>query len=201
MAKKAKTIEPVEALFRRRMIREGTLDRFNMIVKDFQCDGKDRDTARKLAMEEMGYEGPKVERALAVQWEEILDTAAPTDPYGVEEACAELPKNANPAAELDWVRIHPAIRRCAMEPDKTKQVVITDADVLHSQAGPAPSVGAVNMLIHAVNAPAKFFDSLLAEQRKRVDNEEGNKATRADLGIAEIRNYLSQLQSRNKGQA
>lgn len=195
----AKKVEAAEVLFRRRMDREGKLKQFEQVERNWKRTAASPAAATENAMRYMGYEDPEIERTLAEQWEETVEFESSRELNGVENACKTLPQTANPAVELDWVRIHPAIRRCAMEQDKTKQIVITPEDILSSQAGLAPSVGAVNMLIHAVNAPAKFFDKLLDEHRKRVDNEQGNTATRADLGIEEVRGYLKQLKSRNKG--
>jgi len=198
----AKKVETAEVLFRNRMEREGKKKQFEQVERDWvRKHGLIQAEATKKAMRHFGYEDPEIERALAEQWEETVEFEGSRELNGVEKACNGLPISANPAVELDWVRVHPAIRRWHMDPDKTKNFVITPEDVRNKQVGTAPSLGAVNMLMGALNAPQKFFDKLLDEHKKRVDNEQGNTATRADLGLEEVSNYLKQLKSRNKGKA
>ena len=80
---------------------------------------------------------------------------------------ASLPDSSSPAAELDWIRSHPAMGRLDRMKDADKGVrVILEVDDIHPVHGDAPSKAAVSMLQHWCNNPKEFYKNLLAEQRK-----------------------------------
>jgi hypothetical protein len=78
-----------------------------------------------------------------------------------------LPDSASPAAELDWIRNHPAMYRLARMGEAGKDAkVILDTEDITPAHGEAPSKAAVSMLQHWCNNPDEFFRGLLTEQKK-----------------------------------
>jgi hypothetical protein len=111
-----------------------------------------------------------------------------------QEAIAGLPNNATPAAEIAWIRSHPAMIRSARQPNKMKAVAITAADVTDMPCGVAPSRSAVFNLQHWANYPHEFFKQVLSQDKKA--DQESKDPNREDVGIKEVKRLLALIQSR-----
>jgi hypothetical protein len=83
--------------------------------------------------------------------------------------------------------------------DKCQPVIVTAEDILYADHGQAPSRSAVNQLIHWANRPAKFYEQLLAEHKKRPDDTHSH-AESVDPGLGEVRAYLDQMKEVADGQ-
>jgi len=209
-------------LFIERMDREGRGEDFRAAVKRLMADGLPYISARPKAMKEFGYEGPKVERALAAKMEAEQAQAEQQRKqeerwqmqreFGVEvrekrkaldfeEAMVGLPPVAPPDVELAWVRAHPGMTRLARMTDKTKQVDITGDDVRRPPHGPAPSAAAVAQLVHFANHPTEFYKQILQEHKKSGTGEGDVQGRAADPTLGEVRRYLDQLNNREVSDA
>lgn len=90
------------------------------------------------------------------------------------KAVNDLPDQASPSAELNWIRNHPAMSRMDRIEDRTKTTrIILDVSDITPTHGQAPSKAAVSMLQHWCNRPDEFYKNLLAEQKKatKVDTD------------------------------
>jgi len=90
------------------------------------------------------------------------------------KAVNDLPDQASPSAELNWIRNHPAMSRLDRIEDRTKTTrIILDVSDITPTHGQAPSKAAVSMLQHWCNRPDEFYKNLLAEQKKatKVDTD------------------------------
>ena len=90
-----------------------------------------------------------------------------------EEAVSQLPPFCDDADEIDWIRAHPAMARKARQSalGEAGSVVITADDILNANHGPAPSQSTAYALQHWSNRPEKFYERVLQDQQKGIDNE------------------------------
>lgn len=111
-----------------------------------------------------------------------------------EEAVRSLPVDAPDAAEIAWIRSHPAMSRKARAKSNVEPVEITAEDVLTAPHGPAPSQAAVYALQHWANHPLEFYKQLLGEQKKRAEAGERDGEV-ADEGLDEVERLLREVPS------
>jgi hypothetical protein len=170
------------------------------------------------AARQLGYEGPENEHRLHAEFlsgearkveeekaaniaaaevklreEQRLRDEATADARNFEAACAKLPDKAPVAAEIDWVRAHPAMSRQDRMPGGIGHVLITPDDIESPPHGCAPSKGAVAMLQHYANNPREFFKTLLSEQKK-ITGETGQAKQDEDVEMAEVERLLKEVQ-------
>lgn len=192
-------------LFVERMEREGRGKELRARIKALMEDGLYWSQAQRQANKEFGYVGAKEERALAAEYEvskrkeierEILgEVREEVRAKTFEDAIELVTKTTSPAAEIEWIRAHPAMSRLDRQKDKTKPVQITADDILYAPHGPAPSRSAVNQLIHWANRPGEFYKQILAEHRKRVESGDDTQGSMADPGIGDVQVYLAQIKA------
>lgn len=198
-------------LFGMRMEREGRSKEYNARIKEVMADGKPFFQARILVMKEFGYAGPEAERSFAEEHKREQRKAVEMEILGevreearvktFEDAIVMITGTASPAAEIEWVRSHPAMSRWDRQRDKTKPVEITADDILYAPHGQAPSRSAVNQLIHWANRPGEFYKQILSEHRKRVEEGGELHGSVADPGVGDIQAYLAQIkESANRGE-
>lgn len=80
----------------------------------------------------------------------------------------QLPDTASNAADINWIRNHPAMTQLDRLPhgSKVKRIIITSKDVKRLGMPLPPSKAAVHMLQHWCNRPNDFFKMILSEQKK-----------------------------------
>lgn len=111
------------------------------------------------------------------------------------EACVRTLQPVAPVAqEIQWISCHPAMNRRDREPDQTKMIVLTGADVLQSTAGKAPSQRAVRQLQHWCNAPREFFKQILGEDKKKT-GEGAGKGQETDDDLVEAERLLKSIRT------
>ncbi|MBW8883586.1 MAG: hypothetical protein JF612_02165 [Planctomycetia bacterium] len=119
-------------LFVERITREGRLEEWKRTVADVQVEtGQGFGQARWEAMRRMGYVSPGDERRrherlqAAEEAEEtaVVDQAAKETQARAElefeEALNQLPTDADPKVEINWIRNHPAMARIRLCPRTT----------------------------------------------------------------------------------
>jgi len=96
-----------------------------------------------------------------------------------DAAVASLPPYCDDSVELDWIRAHPAMSRKSRYAalGVHEPIAVTEQDILSPPHGRAPSQTAAQALQHWVNTPDKFFDRVLTEQRKRMEDARKSKKT------------------------
>ncbi len=201
--------ESLATIFQARLEREGGLQPYRATLKSLMESGMQFTAARWRAMKEHGYVSGKVERQLHEEWlksqrdatfREVAKEVRGIDKEELrierfEDAIDTLPANASTSAELAWVAAHPAMSRKARQKNKTADVEITADDVLYAPHGPAPSRSAVNQLIYWSNHPNRFYEGMLSEGKKKM--EEGQEAgvdLRADPTLPEIEAFLDSVE-------
>lgn len=192
-------------MFEHRMEREGRIKEYRARVKEVMDDGLMYNKARHQVMVEFGYPGPVAERALAAEHAAAQRREVEREILGevreevrirtFEEAIELVTSTTSPAAEIEWIRAHPALSRLDRQKDKTKPVDITADDILYAPHGPAPSRSAVNQLIHWANRPGEFYKQILAEHRKRVESGDDTQGSMADPGLGDVQVYLAQIKA------
>lgn len=113
----------------------------------------------EIAKREFGYESNSRERELWDLRHEISSRANEEEEREhrrFAEAIATLPTQAPLAAEIEWVRSHPAMTRRQRSGERGP-LVLTAEDVLDPANGPAPSQSAVQQLQVWSDKPAEFF--------------------------------------------
>ena len=193
-------------LFIDRVHREGRGKEYTSLVKKLQAEGMTLYAARYKAAREMGYQGPKVERALYEDWQKLQrgrlmqanleeqresvreEVNAARKALDWDEIFIGLPEQADPMVEVNWVRAHPAMNRWRRQADKTKFVYVEAADIVG-----APSRSAANMLVEWVNQPYEFQKQWVGEAKKRKAEDAASAASSRDMGIAEAQRILQQM--------
>jgi hypothetical protein len=172
----------VRQLFVKRMAREGKLLLYQQRVAELEAAGSHPETAQKDAAGEFGRFSRDRERKLYCQYlaeQHLLARKSQDadlqrmargnrDDAAYDEAVKGLPDVADPAAELKWIRSHPAMTtkdRRRSKSGKDDPVLISARDV-NKRHGVAPSKAAVQMLQHWANRPEKFFELMMSEQKK-----------------------------------
>lgn len=110
-----------------------------------------------------------------------------------EQLVAQLPANADPILEMNWIKSHPAMTRRARAKNNDK-ILINEDDILKSSSGPAPSRAAAQQLQHWANSPEQFFKDILSETKKaKARSEEEESKTRSIKTTQEIDAMLTGL--------
>lgn len=199
------------SLFVERMRREGREKEWFETVKKVMTDENKRwGQAAPVAMKLMGYETPDKERQLHAEYqktahltvgqkilkEEMSEVREVSRIMDFEEAVRLLPDRCSIQEEIEWIRSHPAMVRMNRNRDKTKEVLIDANDILRAPHGKAPSKASVYQLQHWANHPNKFYEMLLSEQKKGM--EEGSSTStskKKDVGLSEIEAILKEVSS------
>ena len=192
-------------LFVERMRRQGRGKEWDMSIKQVMAEESlSYNQAAPIVMKAMGYEGPSSERAIHAEYEaNIHKTAMERERDTIqaeiklekritnfEESLRDLPPNAPPVVEMNWVAAHPAMMRATKS---GKKVELNAEDVLYPPHGKAPSVAAVSMLQYWANNVAKFHEQRLSEQKKKVDEGAGSGAATEDAKLAEVELILKEF--------
>jgi hypothetical protein len=187
-------------LFEAKLRRENRLDLFRTRLLELESQGVHREAAIAQASGEFGRLSLEKERRLYCQYlaeqsfiarkkqeSDVVSVAKQRrEEHAYESAMDKLPNTANPAAELDWIRAHPAMTRLdrSILRGKSARIIVDVDDILNCSHGPAPSKSAVNALQHWCNRPDEFFKHLMSEQKKgnikRGSALSSAMATRAD---------------------
>lgn len=116
------------------------------------------------------------------------DEQRAADQKKYENALSRLPTRASATAELDFVRMHPAMSRKDRDGDT---VVLKAKDIKD-----APSVHAAQQLQHWANRPEEFYRQIMQLQRKRIESGEGDESAADDVPaeIARIDEMLALLE-------
>lgn len=199
-------------LFGERLEREGRKQEWFRRIKEIQQEtGKDWKNSSWVAMREMGYKGPKDERAReAARLEEIELAAEERAKKRIEkenaiegevvrcfdEVLCGLPDKASDVENLAWVKAHPAMSRLDRQVDKTKPIIISADELLSPPHGPAPSKAAANALQHFANRPGEFYKQILQEQKKQGGGKETSAPEEQDINLDEVERMLKTVASR-----
>ena len=185
-------------IFRDRMFLSGRGGEWSRLMRDNMATMCLED-ATKATMAAMGFEGKEKELELEATAQEggadpsLEERESLRNPKlaAFEDAVAGLPDRASISVETDWIRAHPAMSRMSRSSDK-KPVILTAADVLRPPHGKAPSKSAVRSLQHWANYPARFFEKMATDDKKK-QKAEGGEVQVEDVGIEEIRRLLESL--------
>lgn len=195
-------------IFEFRMEREQRLVEYREEMKRQARDGRTRLEARKEAQRKFGYTGLKEERE---QYAEHLKASkSGLKKEGVNErsrrhyqkhknlpferALETLPPTASPAAEMEWIKSHPAMSRKDRSRNTSDRVLVTPEDIHSAPNGPCPSRAAAQQLQHWANRPEQFFKDVLSETKKaKARDEEEEAKERATKTNTEINQMLSAL--------
>lgn len=113
-----------------------------------------------------------------------------------DKAVADLPDQASPAAELQWIRNHPAMSKVDRGEDP-KTIIIDYDDVMNCSHGVAPSKAAVYQLQHYVKRPKDFFDKVLTHQKgaaaKMTEEDDFSMTSDQAPEVVEVKKLLMGL--------
>ncbi len=162
-------------------------------VKSLRASGMKRNEAGDLAWQRMAEAYPPVPAAKPTCKPAVPEhpvTVWPRDEAAWNAAFVAIPDRCPHSVALDWIASHPAMSRLQEEGKAT--VVLTVDDVLNPPHGKAPSRGAVMALQNWANRPNKFYEMMLSEQKKQVEDPEA-KNVDLDPGLEEVERMLKQL--------
>lgn len=177
MEEKKNRKPPVKKLFTERLRREGRWQEFSKAVADLSAaEGCVFNVAFKRLMPQYGFESAKEEwkhfckylRENGLDPKGFSETGIPD--YEFFRALDTLPANAPVSVEINWILAHSAMLR--FHRGSGEAVRITESDILHATHGPAPSRQAVIKLQHWANHPDKFFQQVLTEDKKQIEQAE-----------------------------
>lgn len=162
------------------------------------------------AMNMLGYEGPKIERALFEAYVASLpekDRARARRARkkkarskkmmrslleSFEEAVRSCPvEEANEDIQWAWIRAHPAMSIKARSPDMATAVEITPEDILDAPHGDCPDQATARELQHWANRPIDFYKS--SPPKKRGVENKVSEGFVKDMGLDEVRELLEQV--------
>lgn len=185
------------SLFISRMKREGRYQEYREHVRRYLAEGVNGSSASYKAILDMGYEGPKREHEIH------MDFMAYGDEYlGRVDAV----KEANEANKMkESLDLRDALASYDIEESDLPQDIAFVFHSLHKAIGErmswlvgpheAPTPGAWNMLVWAVENQGKFFEMVIREQLKK--NEKVDDQGMGDTGesVEQIERLLGELTS------
>jgi hypothetical protein len=200
----------IAQIFADRMRREGKHEAFRADQHHRLAQGDAPSVALWGAMREFGYTTPKREREFYDDYlfhvGETTAQQSVKDREGLsvdlERVTRGLPPSAPPSVELEWIGAHPAMRRKYEQKNPNASVLITSKDVVKSPLGKAPSVRAVNQLVHWANNLDAWYKMIGSEHKKSIVAEKDPEAKEdtLDPGLKDIRDYLDSLEDEGPGE-
>lgn len=196
------------AKFLGRIKRAGKLKELNNRVREMKNEnGKTWNVNLWAACREFGYIGPENEHKLHAEYEaqmkaeqdaviqEKVDAVVQQiqSAKTFEEALTKLPVSAEAKAENDWILAHPAMARKARQKNNLEPVLITAADILEANHGPAPSRAAAIKLQHWANKPDEIFKALTGSVKKAPDSVDRPEEVAEVEDLAEIDRLLKEV--------
>jgi hypothetical protein len=195
-------------LFIQRMQSEGRLGLFQERVAKLVADGlaRTKKEAEWMTMRKMGYQGPKLEKALAPGVsakikEKEAEVKVGADIAKLDEAIGNgdylkaynsLPNAAQAEEEMTWISSHPLMDIALITEEPPK---ITADDILNPSNGKAPSKAAVLGLRRWLRDPDAFYSELLKETRKKTGQGELGAKGDVDPQVSEIHRMLKELET------